>query len=330
MSALQPRHRETQELISRLQARRARKRRLRILWALGALAVVVIIAAVGATLLAQSSEQPRATTSASVDTSTGSTGSTVTPSSHVNSTIEHPSPSSTLPTTSTPSTSPTSSSPSTLATTTTAPPKVVVIDPGHQAEPNLDPEPVGPGSNQTKAKVSSGTRGVVTGIPESELNLAIGLKLRKALEAHGIKVVMTRTTQDVDISNRERAEMANKAGADLFIRIHADGNGNPAVNGIHTLYPASIPGWTDDIAAPSKEAAILVQRELIKATGARDRGLNERSDLTGFNWSDVPVVLPEIGYMTNPTEDRLLATDAYRDKIVHGLVEAILQFLGFE
>jgi len=206
----------------------------------------------------------------------------------------------------------------------------VVIDPGHQAKPNLDPEPIGPGSTQTKAKVSSGTRGVVTGIPESELNLAIGLRLRKALEAHGIKVVMTRSTQDVDISNRERSEIANEARADLFIRIHADGNGNPEVNGIHTLYPASIRGWTDDIAARSKEAAVLVQRELIKATGARNRGLDERSDLTGFNWSDVPVVLPEIGYMTNPTEDRLLATDAYRDKIVHGLVEAILQFLGLQ
>jgi len=203
-----------------------------------------------------------------------------------------------------------------------------VIDPGHQADGNPATEPVGPGSSDYKAKVSSGTSGVVTGTPESELVLAVALKLRDALLAHGIEVVMTRTTEDVDLSNIERAQIANSAGADLFVRIHADGSDDAATSGIHVLYPASIKGWTDDIAAASKEAAALAQRELIAATGAVDRGLDARSDMTGFNWSDVPVILPEIGFMTNPAEDRLLATPAYQDKIVAGLVRAILAFLG--
>jgi N-acetylmuramoyl-L-alanine amidase len=56
--------------------------------------------------------------------------------------------------------------------------------------------------------------------------------------------------------------------------------------------------------------------------------LSARSDLSGFNWSDVPVILPEIGLMTNRAEDALLATDDYQDKIVQGLTEAILDFLG--
>jgi N-acetylmuramoyl-L-alanine amidase len=205
---------------------------------------------------------------------------------------------------------------------------VVVIDPGHQAHANNGLEPIGPGSTEKKAKVSSGTTGVVTGIPESELVLDVGLRLRDALKAHGVKVVMTRTSQDVDLSNIARAKIANEARADLFIRIHADGAEDSSTRGIHVLYPASIAGWTDDIASASKKAASITQKALIAATGAKDRGIDARSDMTGFNWSDVPVILPEIGFMSNPAEDKLLATDAYRGKIVAGLTEAVLQFLG--
>jgi N-acetylmuramoyl-L-alanine amidase len=236
---------------------------------------------------------------------------------------------STAPSTTTSEPATTTSAPSTTSTTSQPPAgKVVVIDPGHQARGNSSTEPVGPGSGEAKAKVSSGTAGVITGTPESELVLFVALKLRDSLAAHGIEVVMTRTTQDVDISNIERAQIANAAGADLFVRIHADGSDSSSTAGIRVLYPASIKGWTDDIATASKEAAALAQRELITATGASDRGIDARSDMTGFNWSDVPVILPEIGFMTNPTEDKLLATPAYQQKIVDGLTRAILGFLG--
>jgi N-acetylmuramoyl-L-alanine amidase len=208
--------------------------------------------------------------------------------------------------------------------------KIVVIDPGHQAKGDSSLEPVGPGSSQKKAKVSSGTAGTVTGIPESKLVLAVGLKLRDKLEAAGVKVVMTRTKQDVNISNIERAKIANEASADLFVRVHADGSDNPDVHGIHVLYPASIEGWTEDIAAPSKKVAQLAQKELVAATGAKDRGIDARDDMTGFNWSDVPAIIPEIGFMTNPAEDKLLATDAYQDKIVKALARAILSYLGID
>ena len=205
---------------------------------------------------------------------------------------------------------------------------VVVIDPGHQAKGDSSGEPIGPGSSQTKAKVSSGTAGVVTGAPESQLVLTVSLKLRDLLVAEGIKVVMTRTTENVNLSNIQRAQIANEAHADLFVRIHADGSTDHSVAGIHVLYPVSIKGWTDDIAEASKRAATLAQKDLIAATGAKDRGIDARSDMTGFNWSDVPVILPEIGFMTNSAEDRLLATAAYQEKIVQGLNKAILSFLG--
>ena len=140
---------------------------------------------------------------------------------------------------------------------------------------------------------------------------------------------MTRTAQEVDVSNVQRAQIANEAGADLFVRIHADGSSDASLNGVLVLYPTSIAGWTDDIAVESKRAATLALQELVAATAARSRGLSARSDLAGFNWSDVPVFLPEIGLMTNPTEDALLATDAYQNEIVQGLTLAILGYLDF-
>jgi len=223
-----------------------------------------------------------------------------------------------------------STSTSARATTTTAPSQhlVVVIDPGHQAKGDHALEPNGPGSKTLKDKVSDGTAGVSTRTPESVLALSVSLKLRTSLQAHGITVIMTRTTQNVNISNIQRAEIANQNHADLFLRIHADGSTTQSINGIHTLYPVSIKGWTDDIAVPSKRAATIMQQQVISATGATNRGIDPRSDQTGFNWSNVPSVLVEMGFMTNPAEDRKMETDAYQAKLVAGLTQGVLQFLG--
>jgi N-acetylmuramoyl-L-alanine amidase len=100
------------------------------------------------------------------------------------------------------------------------------------------------------------------------------------------------------------------------------------VRGTHTLHPALRRGWTDDVYAESRRAAQTVQRALREALGFPDRGLQERSDFTGFNWSDVPVILVEMGFMSNPTEDRLLATSAYQRRAAVGLCRGTLRFLG--
>lgn len=204
---------------------------------------------------------------------------------------------------------------------------VVVVDPGHQGKGDSAQEPIGPGSSTTKDKVSSGASGVSSGSPESAINLAIALKLRDALQARGITVVMTRTSQGVDISNVQRTTIANEAHAALYIRVHADSADSSSTHGIHTLYPAVTPGWTDDIAAASKRAAQLAQSALIAATGATDRGLDARSDMTGFNWSDVPVIIPELGFMSNPGEDRLLNSASYQQKIADALADAAVRFV---
>lgn len=208
-------------------------------------------------------------------------------------------------------------------------PAVVVIDPGHDLRANLQTEPIGPGATTRKIRDGGGTRGVVSGTTEAELNLAISLRVRALLERAGVRVVMTRTrTAGTSVGNVARARIANRAGAALFLRIHADGAATASARGSHTLHPALRPGWTDDIYTDSRSAARTVQRELVRSLGFPNRGLQERADMTGFNWADVPAVLVEVGFMTNPTEDRALATATFRDRAALGICRGTLAFLG--
>jgi N-acetylmuramoyl-L-alanine amidase len=206
---------------------------------------------------------------------------------------------------------------------------VVVIDPGHDARANLATEPIGPGSTTRKIKDGGGTHGVVSGIREPELTLDVSLRLRRLLRTAGVRVVMTRTqTAGASMGNIARARIANDAGAALFLRVHADGASSVAARGTHTLTPALHRGWTDDVYAASRRAATLVQAELVRALGFPSRGIQERSDFTGFNWADVPVILVELGFMTNATEDRALARPAVRRRAALGLCRGTLRFLG--
>jgi N-acetylmuramoyl-L-alanine amidase len=205
----------------------------------------------------------------------------------------------------------------------------IVIDPGHDARANPATEPIGPGSRTRKIKDGGGTRGVVTRTPESVVNLQISLRLRKLLMFDGYCVTMTRSRQTgVSMGNVERARIANRAHAALFIRIHADGNPSRSKNGTSVLYPADHTGWTDDVLPESRVAAATIQRTLLRSLGSRDLGIVARTDITGFNWSDVPVVLPELGFLTNPREDRLLNSPAYQDRAARGLERGIRAFVA--
>ena len=203
---------------------------------------------------------------------------------------------------------------------------VVCLDPGHQAKANMDVEPIGPGASETKPKVTGGATGVVTGQTEHELVLALAFEVKEHLEAAGVTVVMCRTAANVDISNAARAQVANDAGADLFVRLHADSSTNAAVRGISTLRPAGN-AWVAPIEAESLKAAGALHAALLAATGAEDLGIRERADLAGFNYATVPSVLAEVGFLSNPLEDQELADPAYRTRIAEGLARGILAYL---
>lgn len=205
---------------------------------------------------------------------------------------------------------------------------IIVLDAGHQRKGNYEKEPNGPGSDAMKAKVSSGTQGVSTGLAEYELTLQVALKLRDELTKRGYTVIMVRETHDVDISNVERAKIANEAGADAFLRIHANGSDNQNAKGVLTICQTSKNPYNAEWYKESKRLSELVLDEVASSTGAKKRSVWETDTMTGINWAMVPSTILEMGFMTNPEEDEQMATEEYQDKIVRGTADAIDLFFS--
>lgn len=199
---------------------------------------------------------------------------------------------------------------------------VVCIDPGHQAKGDPKGEPIAPGSPHKKARVASGTAGVATKKPEYAVNLEAALILKDLLTQKGYEVVMTREVNEVNVSNVERAEIANKAKADMTIRLHCDSIGNGGKSGAVLIVPSKAGTHTAGIYKPSYDYAQLLKKAL-EGKGVKVNGIFERGDMTGFNWSQVPVVIFEMGFMSNWNEDRMLSDKNYQQKLMEAVVEAL-------
>ncbi|MBL4931688.1 N-acetylmuramoyl-L-alanine amidase family protein [Clostridium paridis] len=205
--------------------------------------------------------------------------------------------------------------------------KKVVIDPGHGAGGNKGTEKISPDSNVMKIKDPGGAQGINTKTPEYVVAMQIASKLKTKLENNGIEVIMTKTDNNQDPGNIDRAEVGNNNNADLVIRIHCDSAEDSSASGATMLVPAAV-GYAKNIKDMSKKDGGIILSELIKSAGMKNRGISERSDLTGFNWSKVPVVLVETGFMSNPNEDRWLSSNEYQDKIASGLSSGIIKALN--
>lgn len=203
--------------------------------------------------------------------------------------------------------------------------RIIVIDPGHQTEGSSEQEPLGPGSAETKAEVTWGAKGISTGQAEYDLNLKVALLLRDELINRGYSVVMIRETNDVHISNMERAQVANKYDAAAYIRIHANSWTDETLHGAMT-YCQSARNPYPDCAARYEESLLLSECVLTKfcsQTNRENLGVRESDSYTGTNWSCVPTTIVEMGFLSNSAEDRIMATELFQREAAVGIANGL-------
>lgn len=208
--------------------------------------------------------------------------------------------------------------------------KKIAIDPGHQG-PNVDMsdlEPMGPGSQELKAKASSGTQGRYTNVPEYELTLNISRQLQEELKKRGYETVLTREDHDTAISNSERALMAADAGADIYVRIHANGSEDPTANGAMTMVPSAENPFVGALHPQSYALGEHVINAYCQACGMENDGVQLYDNMTGINWSKLPVIILEMGYMTNEQDDVNMQNPEYQKKMVQGIADGIDQYFA--
>lgn len=199
----------------------------------------------------------------------------------------------------------------------------IVLDPGQQKSQMTEEEPIGPGASATAAKMSYGATSTTTGKREHEWTLLFAKRLKTELEARGYEVLLTREEADVKISNAERAQFANENGAEIYLSLQADAASNTDAKGIYTQVPSQSNAFVGNLYEECERLGKLLQNNLIAETGAKDRGLQKNDNVAAINYSEVPVAVLQLGFMSNTEEDGNLWSEEYQDKMIKAICDGI-------
>lgn len=201
----------------------------------------------------------------------------------------------------------------------------VAIDPGHQGSwiDMSEKEPIGPGASEQKDKATVGTEGRFSQKAEYELNLEVSLLLRDELKARGYEVIMTREDHDTAISNAQRAQMASEMGGDIYVRIHANGSDDPSLKGALAMVPSRDNPYVSALAEDSYLLADCILRAYCETAQFESLGIQYYDNMSGINWSSIPVMILEMGYMTNESDDLRMADTQVQHQMAVGIADGI-------
>ena len=200
---------------------------------------------------------------------------------------------------------------------------VIGINPGHQIKTIKTKLPLAPGSSKTAYAVKTGAGGHYSGVPEYEDNLQIGLKLARILEEEGARVVITRTSNDVMLTNIDRAQMLNAANVDVALQLHCNSSNSSSHEGC-SGYIRTTGDWVEE----SRAIAACLTQEISRVCGCKNLGVKIYNDYMSLNWTTTPSVLLEMGYLSNRKEDLLLSSDPYRELMAQGIFEGLCLYFG--
>lgn len=214
--------------------------------------------------------------------------------------------------------------------------KVVVLDPGHNganaANTAVINQPVPDGAGGTKPCNTTGTA-TNAGFAEHAFTWDVTLKIKAALEAKGVKVVMTRPDDaGVGPCVDKRAAIGNGAAADAVVSIHGDG----AAAGSHgffcitsALKPAGAAMDAQSLSLAGKvRDSVAAGGTMPVANYEGSNGLDLRTDLAGLNLSTRPTTMCEMGNMRSATDAAIMTSEAGRAGLAAGISAGILGFLG--
>ena len=210
---------------------------------------------------------------------------------------------------------------------------LIAIDASHQKSgADLKEEvPLGPDSETMVKGATEGTTGVSSGLKEYDLNLSVAEMLKKDLEERGYEVFMTRDGDESDLSEVDRAEAVNKSGAQILISLHANGGDDSTDHGVTVLAPSYenefLKDETDIIKRSNALADIVIQ-SYCEETGLRLKGLYNEDNQILMNWSKVPVIILEMGYMSNSEDDSYMAETDNQQKMAEGIADGIDLYFG--